>query len=112
MTAAIAVVGVTIGLVITAATTVVVEPAFAISNSQGAVNGNGCQQSDCPDHSQIAPGNEAKALGQDCEPLIGPSVGGICNGQNSAPGQVSKVPYCFDGEEFGCTPNEVAPGQQ
>ena len=112
MTAAIAVVvGVTIGLVITAATTVVVEPAFAISNSQGAVNGNGCQESDCPGHSLSAPGSQAKALEDDCEPITGSSVGGICNGQNSAPGQVSKVPLCFDGEEIGCTAKEVAPGQ-
>jgi hypothetical protein len=103
---------ITIGLVITATTTVVVKPAFAISKSQGAVNGNGCQESGCPGHSLSSPGNAAKGFDEgNCEPLVGPSINGNCNGQNSAPGQVSKSPMCFDGEELGCTPKELAPGQ-
>jgi hypothetical protein len=108
---AIIAVVVAITLVMTSTITVVVPQAFAISQSQGAVNGNGCQESDCPGHSLSAPGSQAKALEDDCEPITGSSVGGICNGQNSAPGQVSKVPLCFDGEEIGCTAKEVAPGQ-
>jgi hypothetical protein len=111
MKAAIAAVVVTITLVMTTAN-VVVPQAFAVSKSQGVVNGNGCEESGCPGHSLSSPGNEAKAFEVgNCEPLVGPSVNGNCNGQNLSPGQVSKSPMCFDGEEFGCTSKELAPGQ-